>query len=94
MVRFLGTQRVEIQSEQASIHWTDLTINTVFFFFFDSINVHLRACTLCSTYTIPNPSTTASLECEISSGIATPSAITANVVQCQAVSKGGPSMSG
>jgi hypothetical protein len=34
MVRFLGTQRVEIQSEQASIHWTDLTINTVFFFFF------------------------------------------------------------
>jgi hypothetical protein len=31
MVRFLGTQRVEIQSERASIHWIDLTINTVYF---------------------------------------------------------------
>jgi hypothetical protein len=31
MVRFLGTQRVKIQSEQPSIHWIDLTINTVYF---------------------------------------------------------------
>jgi hypothetical protein len=65
-----------------------------FFFFFDSIYVHLRVQHLCSTYSIANPSTTASLECEFSSVRATPSAVKADIVRCQAISNGGPMLSG
>jgi hypothetical protein len=45
-------------------------------------------------YSNANPSTTASLGHEFSSVRATPSAVKAEVVWCQAVSKGGPVLCG